>query len=70
MGKCASLGKSAINPQKKQYLGDILLIDGAFNLKTENIEKTKLLFGDIDSNCDNYSYNCIVLFNQEKDDIK
>jgi len=38
-----TLGKSAINPQKKQYLGDILLIDGAFNLKTENIEKTKLL---------------------------
>jgi hypothetical protein len=38
-----TLGKSVINPQKKQYLGDILLIDGAFNLKTENIEKTKLL---------------------------
>lgn len=38
-----TLGKSAINPQKKQYLGDILLIDGAFNLKTENLEKTKLL---------------------------
>jgi hypothetical protein len=38
-----TLGKSAINPQEKQYLGDILLIDGAFNLKTENIEKTKLL---------------------------
>ena len=38
-----TLGKSAINPQEKQYLGDILLIDGAFNLKTGNIEKTKLL---------------------------
>ena len=38
-----TLGKSAINPQKKQYIGDILFIDDAFNLKTENIQKTKLL---------------------------
>jgi predicted chitinase len=38
-----TLGKSVINPQKKQYIGDILFIDDAFNLKTENIQKTKLL---------------------------